>query len=135
VAAAAAGRVIRADTNYREMTVSEYERLIEQSMRTGGTPDEVLDRLAGRQVIIEHGNGLQTVYMHLDSIEPGITAGEIVQAGDLIGTVGVTGTQGEAEPGTALPHLHFEIWIDDHYLGQGVTIREAMWWLEQVFGE
>ncbi len=135
VVAIAAGRVIRADTGYKEMTVSEYERLIEQAQRAGGTPEEVLDRLAGRQVIIEHGNGLQTVYMHLDSIEPGLTAGEIVQAGDLIGTVGVTGTQGEAEPGTALPHLHFEIWVDDRYLGQGVTIREAMWWLEQVFSE
>lgn len=56
----------------------------------------------GKRVTIDHGNGWETLYCHLDSID--IRAGTDVGAGVVIGTVGTTGN---AKGG--VPHLHFEI--------------------------
>lgn len=57
----------------------------------------------GRVVMIDHGEGVQTRYAHLQSIE--VDAGERVAPGVLIGTVGSTGR-------ATGPHLHFELRID-----------------------
>ena len=57
----------------------------------------------GRVVMIDHGQGVQTRYAHLQSIE--VDAGERVSPGMLIGTVGSTGR-------ATGPHLHFELRID-----------------------
>lgn len=54
----------------------------------------------GNYVIIDHGNGYQTLYAHLDSL--GVSAGETVGNGQSIGVVGSTGSA----TGT---HLHYEI--------------------------
>jgi murein DD-endopeptidase MepM/ murein hydrolase activator NlpD len=54
----------------------------------------------GRVVVIDHGNGLTTHYAHLDSID--VARGDLVDAGDVIATVGSTGR-------TTGPHLHFEV--------------------------
>lgn len=56
----------------------------------------------GNLVIINHSNGLQSRYAHLQDIK--ISVGEEIAKGDLIGTVGATGT-----PTVNQPHLHFEI--------------------------
>jgi len=53
---------------------------------------------SGRLVIIQHSNGYQTIYAHLDNIK--IKKGNIVKKGDIIGTVGNTGV-------STGPHLHF----------------------------
>jgi murein DD-endopeptidase MepM/ murein hydrolase activator NlpD len=97
------------------------------------TPSDILDRLEGKQVIIDHGNGVRTIYAHLDEIAPGVVTGATVQAGQVIGSVGVTGTEGESRPGSVGAHLHFEVWLGDRYLGFGITVRETMWWYEQIF--
>ena len=56
----------------------------------------------GNLVIINHSSGIQSRYAHLEDIK--VSAGEEVNKGDLIGTVGSTG-----EPTLKKPHLHFEI--------------------------
>ncbi|HOK03257.1 MAG TPA: M23 family metallopeptidase [Spirochaetota bacterium] len=56
----------------------------------------------GNMVIIDHGNGVFTYYMHMDSIE--ISEGQHVAAGDLIGRVGSTGT-------STAPHLHVALYV------------------------
>lgn len=55
---------------------------------------------AGNYVAIDHGDGYQTVYMHL--IRPGLPVGTHVNTGDVIGYVGATGD-------ASGPHLHFEV--------------------------
>ncbi len=56
----------------------------------------------GNLVIINHSSGMQSRYAHLEDIK--VSVGEEVNKGDLVGTVGSTGT-----PTLKQPHLHFEI--------------------------
>ncbi len=55
-------------------------------------------RIHGNVVGIDHGQGVNTVYLHLRQIN--VKDGQMVRAGQIIGTVGSTG----ASTG---PHLHF----------------------------
>jgi len=54
--------------------------------------------LTGNSIVIDHGEGLFSVYFHLDKLY--VSEGEIVERGQLIGTVGSTGF-------STGPHLHF----------------------------
>lgn len=55
----------------------------------------------GNAVTLAHGSRLRTRYGHMSEIA--VTAGQVVQQGDVIGYVGSTGL-------STGPHLHFEIW-------------------------
>lgn len=54
----------------------------------------------GSHVIVDHGNGLQTLYAHLSGFNVGV--GDAVAPGGTVGWVGMTGR-------TTGPHLHFEV--------------------------
>jgi murein DD-endopeptidase MepM/ murein hydrolase activator NlpD len=129
------GMVAEASLNYLPLTTGDWDRLTIDAEKRGQTPPDVLDRLEGRQVTIDHGQGIRTVYAHLDAITEGIGPGVTVTEGTPIGAVGVSGTSAESDPGTEQPHLHFEVWIGSRYLGYGITIRETMWWLAGMFEE
>jgi len=56
----------------------------------------------GLHVIIQHDNGFESTYAHLNSFPEGIASGTVVQQGQIIGYSGNTGR-------STGPHLHFEI--------------------------
>lgn len=59
--------------------------------------------LEGKMVIIDHGLGIFSVYMHLSKIK--VKKGQMVKAGDVVGLSGNTGKN------VTGPHLHFMIKI------------------------
>jgi murein DD-endopeptidase MepM/ murein hydrolase activator NlpD len=64
----------------------------------------------GKWTLIDHANGLTTLYAHQDAIN--VTPGQRVNTGDVIGYVGNTGF-------STGPHLHFTVYAKD-----GVTVRK-----------
>ena len=62
----------------------------------------------GYVIILEHKLGYLSVYKHNESLNN--VQGDIVQAGDIIGTVGNTGEYSTGH------HLHFELWNDGYPL-------------------
>ena len=71
----------------------------------------------GNLIVINHGNGYETLYAHLSSIN--VYAGQVVEQGQYIGATGNTGR-------SSGPHIHFEIRYNDfrdnplNYLGGSV---------------
>ena len=133
VLAARTGIIIRAGVDYKEITQEEMDALLGRAAQEGLTPPEVLDRLRGRQVWIDHGNGVVTRYCHLLSIEPGMAEGVAVEVGQVVGRVGNSGTpEGVSDPNME-NHLHFEIRVGDSYLGQGLSPAETRLLWEGAF--
>jgi lysostaphin len=56
----------------------------------------------GKLIIINHNGGLQSRYSQLDTLK--VSVGQQVKKGDIVGTVGTTGT-----PTLNQPSLHFEV--------------------------
>jgi murein DD-endopeptidase MepM/ murein hydrolase activator NlpD len=54
----------------------------------------------GRAVMIDHGNGVTTLYGHLSGFA--VTPGQVVHRGDTVGYVGLSGR-------STGPHLHYEV--------------------------
>ena len=57
----------------------------------------------GNYVIVEHGNGIETLYGHLSSID--VAPGDKVAVGQVLGREGSSGF-------STGPHLHFELRVN-----------------------
>lgn len=125
VYAAGPGTIYRIDHFYEEPAVDEREDILKKDREMGDNDKEILDMLRGRQVWILHNNGIITRYAHLDQVAENLQVGSKVKAGDYIGTVGNSGTSDGARGNTSNPHLHFEIWVGYHYLGEGLPPGEV----------
>lgn len=74
----------------------------------------------GREVVLDHGHGITTLYAHMASIA--VTAGETVSRGQVIGYVGTSGHSTGA-------HVHYEVRIHNTPVNPHRYMRETM---EQV---
>lgn len=59
------------------------------------------DDVWGKRVVIDHGDGIITVYAHLGTVR--LAPGRRVKRGDIVGYIGLSGL-------TTGPHVHYEIW-------------------------
>jgi murein DD-endopeptidase MepM/ murein hydrolase activator NlpD len=71
----------------------------------------------GREIMIDHGHGIQTVYGHLSGFA--VTSGEPVKRGQVIGYVGTSGR-------STGPHLHYEVRIRNTPVNPHKYLRETM---------
>lgn len=67
----------------------------------------------GKTVVVDHGQGLMSLYSHLSDIE--VAVGDSVAAGDRLGRTGATGLAGG-------DHLHYSMLI------HGVQVDPLEWW-------
>ena len=132
--AADAGKIVRVDSNFVDMNAQQFSKVMKDCLRAHQTSEHNEDLLRGCQVWIDHGNGLVTRYAHLDRVKPNLKINQFVKQGEVVGYIGVSGT-GQNLPGRAkYPHLHFEIRLDGHYLGYGLTPQETIGIYEDIFG-
>jgi murein DD-endopeptidase MepM/ murein hydrolase activator NlpD len=68
----------------------------------------------GKHVMIDHGNGVRSLYGHMRKLE--VKAGQKVEKGQVIGQVGSTGR-------STGPHLHYELLVQ----GKPVNPRGFLW--------
>ncbi len=121
VYAAGDGIIYRIDHGYTEPDPVARRNILEIAHSGQDTPEDILDKLRGRQVWIKHKYGAVTRYAHLHEVAEHLNEGDPVESGDYIGSVGNSGTSDGARGNTLNPHLHFEIWLGDFYLGQGLA--------------
>lgn len=114
VVAAKAGRIVRADVAYVDVTKAQVDAYLADP-----NTEASLDRFRGRQVWVDHGDGVITRYCHLSGIAPGVAAGMMATAGQLVGFVGESGTPSSVRNPGHEYHLHFELRVAGPYLGHG----------------
>jgi murein DD-endopeptidase MepM/ murein hydrolase activator NlpD len=134
VLSVAAGEIIRFDADYSPPGVEEVEAMLAHAAEVYHTPGDVLDVLRGRQVWIDHGDGLVSRYCHLSAVAEGLAVGDRVQQGQRIGFVGNSGTPASYYGQGLEIHLHLEIRIGEGYLGQYLRPAEVKRWLSKAFG-
>lgn len=71
----------------------------------------------GRVIILDHGNGIETLYGHLSGFA--VTDGQAVRRGQIIGYVGMSGR-------TTGPHLHYEVRIHNAPVNPHKYLRMTM---------
>ena len=87
-----------------------------------GTPVHAIDagvvkivrewNLHGRTVGVDHGQGLESIYLHMSKVA--VVEGAMLKKGDVVGYVGSTGR-------STAPHLHWSIYV------QGVSVNPLDW--------
>jgi len=71
----------------------------------------------GREVLVDHGHGVQTLYGHLSGFA--VSSGQEIQRGQIIGYVGTSGR-------STGPHLHYEVRIRNTPVNPHKYLRETM---------
>lgn len=72
-------------------------------------------RLHGNTVCIDHGQGVISIYIHMNSV--GVKEGDLVKSGQKIGAVGSTGR-------ASGPHLHFGVYVNN------ACVNPASWFVK-----
>ncbi len=134
VLSVAAGEVIRVDHEYVAPSAQEMEEMLAQTRKVYHTPEHILDELRGRQVWIDHGDGLVTRYCHLSAVAEDLELGQRVEPGQFLGYVGNSGTPASSYGQGQEIHLHLEIRVGNGYVGQYLRPVEVKRWLSQIFG-
>lgn len=133
IMAIADGVITRATLDYHLPTEDDFGDWYTEAHKIGYTSPEALDFYRGMQVWIQHPNGLTSRYAHLSGIDFRINLDGFVTQGQKLGQIGNSGSpaslNGEAEDN----HLHFELWLGDHYVGQFLRPIETRELMKQLF--
>ncbi len=133
ILAIASGEIVRVDNDYIPMTLNEYNDITQYNQNH---PVTYVDKdFGGRQIWIDHKNGIMSSYNHLSSIVKNIKVGTKIVRGELIGYAGNSGLISEVKNSKDQIHLHLEIWIDGEYLGNDMKPNQTRKFLQYFFTE
>jgi murein DD-endopeptidase MepM/ murein hydrolase activator NlpD len=79
----------------------------------------------GNAVVLRHSGELETLYGHMNTIDPQIKAGQNVTRGDILGYMGQTGRA------TGV-HLHYEVRVNGHPVNPVPYMRLQREWLSSL---
>lgn len=133
ITAVADGTITRALLDYQFPTEDDFGDWYTEAHDIGYTSAEALDFYRGMQVWIQHPNGLISRYAHLSSIDFRVTLDGFVTQGQKLGQIGNSGSPASVNGETEDNHLHFELWLGDHYVGQFLRPIETRELLEHLF--
>lgn len=97
-----------ASSNHKGMDIAASMGTPIRAARSGVVKFAGQQRGYGNTVIVDHGNGQETLYAHASKLLARV--GQQIGAGDIVGAVGSTGN-------STGPHLHFEV----RYGGQAIN--------------
>jgi murein DD-endopeptidase MepM/ murein hydrolase activator NlpD len=97
---------------HRGLDVAAPEGRIVVAPNTGRVVLARRFRKYGNTVILDHGGGVTTLYLHLSAL--GVQDGQSVRTGQVIGNVGMTGV-------ATGPHLHWGLYV------HGVAVNPVPW--------
>lgn len=96
-----------ASTNHKGVDIGASSGSAVVAAADGSVVIATYSASAGNYIMLSHGGGVYTVYMHLSSMS--VSAGQTVSRGGTIGAVGSTGY-------STGPHLHFGLRINGSYV-------------------
>ena len=136
--AALDGHVVVAVGDYENPSPADLDEVLATARRLRATPPYTRVMLYGNYVVVDHGiidgvGHVVSIYAHLDALDPAIGIGRPVEAGQLLGWVGNSGTDTGALDGPL--HLHWELHVDDQYLGAGLSATETRTVYATLFSE
>lgn len=129
--AALDGEVVFVMRDYEDARPSDRGSVLNIASRVGTTPHWTLNFLYGNFVVIESeidGHEVITIYAHLADVEPSVVVGDTIERGHHLGEVGNVGTNDSANgrtTGLGSVHLHWEIFVDGLWLGEGLNFSET----------
>jgi murein DD-endopeptidase MepM/ murein hydrolase activator NlpD len=139
VVASKEGYVVRVESAYQEMSPAFRRRLLRVARQLDDTPSDILDALYGRQMLLDHGivdgHRVVTRYAHLSKIEPELEKGAFVEREQVIGSVGNSGTSNGTMGTSGDSHLHFEMYVDDVYVGAEMSSEAVQEFYRRIFNE
>lgn len=135
VLSVADGIVVRADHDYKEMTIKERKAILEIAKNEKITPEYILDKLRGRSVWVQHEKGILCRYIHLSSIVKDVKVGKKVKAGEILGFVGNSGTSEGVNNKKEGLHLHLDLLLYGNWFWNAYTLAERREILERVFNK
>lgn len=96
-----------ASTNHKGIDIGASSGSAILAAAAGRVTTATYSSSAGNYVVISHGNGISTVYMHASALY--VSAGDTVSQGQTIAAVGSTGY-------STGPHLHFGVIVNGSYV-------------------
>ena len=139
--AALDGHVVVAVGDYENPSSADLDEVLATARRLRSTPPYTLVMLYGNHLVVDHGiiddvGHVVSIYAHLDALDAAIGIGRPVEAGQLLGWVGNSGTNTAAAGALDWSlHLHWELHVDDQYLGAGLSATETRTVYATLFSE
>jgi murein DD-endopeptidase MepM/ murein hydrolase activator NlpD len=133
VLSVADGIVVRVDSEYQEMSVAERNDLLDTAAKAPQTPVYILDKMRGRSIWVQYERGLLVRYAHLGSVHPDLKIGAKVARGQVLGTVGNSGTDQGALGLDGDLHLHMDMLLYGELFWQYLPKADVRTVLTNIF--